>query len=145
MIIHKATIDNLEDLIPLFDAYRRFYKQKSNLPKTREFLLERLQQNDSVIFIAYMENKAIGFTQLYHLFSSVSMQRMYLLNDLYVSSTLRGKGIGKALINKAKQLAKVENQKGIAIQTAYDNTARELYKRLGFEPDTDLHFFWTNK
>ena len=145
MIIHKATIDQLEDLIPLFDAYRKFYKQKSNLPKTREFLLERLQHNDSVIFIAYIDNNAVGFTQLYHLLSSVSMQPMYLLNDLYVSNTYRGKGLGEALINRAKAFAKSENQKGIAIQTAFDNPAKELYKRLGFEPDTDLHFFWTNK
>ncbi|RZN81426.1 MAG: GNAT family N-acetyltransferase [Winogradskyella sp.] len=145
MTIRKATIDQLEDLIPLFDGYRKFYKQKSNLPKTREFLLERLKNNDSVIFMAYIEDKAVGFTQLYHLFSSVTMEHMYLLNDLYVVDRCRGKGVGQALINKAKALAIAENQKGIAIQTAHDNPAQELYKRLGFVPDSDLHFFWTNK
>ncbi|MFD1063669.1 GNAT family N-acetyltransferase [Winogradskyella litorisediminis] len=98
-------------------------------------------KNDSVIFIAYLDGKVVGFTQLYHLFSSVSMEAMYLLNDLFVADGLRRIGIGEALINKTKALAKVESQKGIAIQTAYNNPAQELYKRLGFKPDTDLHFF----
>ena len=143
MTIRKATIDQLKDLIPLFDGYRTFYKQDSNLLKTEQFLLERLQNNDSVIFMAYIEDKAVGFTQLYHLFSSVSMERMYLLNDLFVDKDCRGKGIGEALINKTKVLAVSKNQKGIAIQTAHDNPAQHLYQRLGFKPDTDLHFFWS--
>ncbi|WP_299117966.1 GNAT family N-acetyltransferase [uncultured Winogradskyella sp.] len=144
MTIRKATIDHLGDLIPLFDGYRTFYKQESNLPKTKQFLLERLKKNDSVIFMAYLEDNPVGFTQLYHLFSSVSMERMYLLNDLYVSDYCRGKGVGEALINKAKALCIAQKQKGIAIQTAHDNPAQNLYQRLGFEPDSDLHFFWTN-
>lgn len=144
MKIIKANISQLNDIIPLFDGYRMFYKQNSDLDGAKYFLNERLQKQDSVIFIAYVNNQPIGFTQLYHLFSSVSMQKMYLLNDLFVSENFRGKGIGEALVNKAKALAVVKNHKGIAIQTAHNNPAQELYKRLGFEPDTDLHFFWTN-
>lgn len=144
MTIRKATLDQLNDIATLFDAYRVFYKQSSDINGAKAFLLQRLQLQDSVIFIAYIDREAVGFTQLYNLFSSVSMQPIYLLNDLYVSSNYRGKGIGEALINKAKGLAKAENQKGIAIQTAYDNQAQELYRRLGFEPDSDLQFFWTN-
>ena len=94
--------------------------------------------------MAYVNDKAVGFTQLYPLFSSVSMQPMYMLNDLFVDLNCRGQGIGEALINKAKQLCVSEKNKGLAIQTAHDNPAQHLYKRLGFEKDTDLHFFWTN-
>ncbi|GGI58433.1 hypothetical protein GCM10011444_27420 [Winogradskyella haliclonae] len=69
MTIHKATIDQLEDLIPLFDGYRAFYKQDSNLPKTRQFLLERLHNNDSVIFMAYIKKGLLAlhnFTIYFH-------------------------------------------------------------------------------
>ena len=145
MIITKATLKHLDNLIPLFDGYRVFYKQVSNLEATKKFLTERLQNDDSVIYIMYVDNVAVGFTQLYPLWSSVSMQPMYLLNDLYVNSNYRGKGIGEALINKAKQLCKDENNKGMAIQTAFDNPAQNLYKRLGFKKDSDLHFFWMNE
>jgi len=145
MTIIKAHIDHLEQLVPLFDGYRVFYKQPSNTKDAQAFLLERFKNKDAIIFMAYDNDKAIGFTQLYPLHSSVSMQSMYLLNDLFVDSDYRGQGIGEALIEKAKQLCITENNKGLAIQTAFDNPAQHLYERLGFEKDTDLHFFWKAK
>ena len=111
MTIIHANIDHLEALVPLFDGYRVFYKQNSNTEAANNFLLERLKNKDSIIYIAFIDNIAVGFTQLYPLFSSVSMQSMYLLNDLYVNSNFRGNGIGEALINKAKQFCKETNQK----------------------------------
>lgn len=143
MTIIKAHIDHLEDLVPLFDGYRQFYKQPTNKDGARQFLIERFKNKDAVIYMAYIEDKAVGFTQLYPLLSSVSMQPMYLLNDLFIDFNYRGQGIGEALIIKAKQLCIKENNKGLAIQTAFDNPAQQLYQRLGFVKDPDLHFFWT--
>ncbi len=145
MIIIKTHIDHIEDIVPLFDGYRVFYKEASNKQGAHHFLLERFKNKDSIIFIAYKDNKVIGFTQLYPLQSSVSMEPMYLLNDLFVDNNHRSKGIGEALIEKAKQLCITENIKGLVIQTAFDNPAQHLYERLGFEKETDLHFFWKTK
>jgi GNAT superfamily N-acetyltransferase len=144
MTIINAQIEHLEDLIPLFDGYRIFYKQDSNLSAEKHFLLERLKNKDSIIFIAYQKNIAVGFTQLYPLFSSVSMETIFLLNDLFVDANYRGKGVGEALINEAKNHCKNNKLKGLAIQTASNNPAQYLYQRLGFKKDTDLHFFWSN-
>ena len=144
MKIVKAKTDHLDALVPLFNDYRIFYEQASNQEAAKSFLFDRLKNKDSVIFIAYVEEKAVGFTQLYPLFSSVSMNEMYLLNDLYINSEYRNLGIGEALINQAKQLCEAENNKGLAIQTAFNNPAQKLYQRLGFKPDSDLHFFWKN-
>ncbi|MDO1500219.1 GNAT family N-acetyltransferase [Winogradskyella maritima] len=142
LTITHATTTHLHDLTPLFDGYRSFYRQASDLDGAKIFLQERLAKKDAVIFIAYKNETPVGFTQLYPLFSSVSMQPMYLLNDLYIHPDYRSQGIGEALINKAKALCKTEGQKGLAIQTESDNRAQHLYQRLGFEPDGDLHFFW---
>lgn len=142
LTITQATANHLQDLAPLFDGYRKFYRQASNLDGAKTFLQERLAKKDSVIFIAYKNDVAVGFTQLYPLFSSVSMQPMYLLNDLYIHPDYRSQGVGEALINKAKALCKTEDKKGLAIQTENNNRAQHLYQRLGFEPDGDLHFFW---
>jgi len=142
MTIHQVKLKDLDTLAPLFDAYRVFYKQESNLDKAKGFLKELLKQKTSVIYLAYIDDKAVGFTQLFPLFSSVSMQPMYVLNDLYVDSNYRSQGIGEALINRAKQLCTDENQKGLVIQTAFDNPAQHLYERLDFIKDTDLQFFW---
>ena len=70
---------------------------------------------------------------------------MYLLNDLFVDAECRGKGIGEALINRAKQLCIEEKNKGMAIETGPNNPAQNLYRRLGFVNDVDLHLFWTRE
>ena len=144
MTITRAKLQDLNDLALLFDDYRIFYKQESNIEAVKRFLKQRMVKNDSIIYMAYDNDEAIGFTQLYPLFSSVSMKPIYMLNDLFVNSKYRGQGIGEALINRAKRLCQSENNKGLAIQTAFDNPAQELYERLGFVKDTDLQFFWSN-
>ena len=145
MHIVKAELQHVPDLIPLFDGYRIFYKQPSDYVKAKSFLSDRIKNHESVIYIAYDDENAIGFTQLYPLFSSVSMQPMFLLNDLYVEDNYRNQGIGNMLIDKAKQLCKTLNYKGLGIQTASDNPAQHLYLRVGFVKDPDLHLFWKNE
>lgn len=145
MTIRLATLSDLDHLTPLFDGYRRFYRQESDLDKARSFLEERLKRQESIIFIAFakaQEQNAIGFTQIYPIFSSVSMQRMLLLNDLYIDPEYRGKGIGKALIDRVKLLCRETEQKGIVLQTESTNRAQQLYEREGFTKDPDLHYFW---
>ena len=143
MTIIEANISHLAGIAPLFDAYRIFYKQASDLESSKQFLKDRILNKESIIYVAYKEKEAVGFTQLYPLFSSVSLKPMYLLNDLYVISDCRGNGIGEALINKAKALCETEQNKGLALQTATDNPAQKLYERLGFVLDHDLYYYWT--
>ena len=143
MTIVEANIEHLEDIVPLFNAYRVFYEQPSDLGSAKQFLKDRILNKESIIYVAYEGEKAVGFTQLYPLFSSVSLKAMYLLNDLYVKSTHRGNGIGEALIEKAKTLCEKERNKGLALQTATDNPAQKLYERLGFAKDHDLYYYWT--
>ena len=144
MQIVKTTLKHLDDLVPLFDGYRKFYKQESNLKKAKEFLINRIKNNQSIIYMAYLNTKAVGFTQLYPLFSLVSMEPMYLLNDLYVDATIRNKGVGQLLIQAAKNLCVEKGYKGLGIQTAATNPAQHLYERVGFKKDPDLYLFWTN-
>lgn len=145
MTIREATIDDLDMLVPLFDGYRKFYRQASDMEKAKAFLENRILKNESVIYIAFAKAIPVAFTQLYPIFSSVSMQSMYLLNDLYVDASYRGQGIGTALITKVKQRCINEDQKGIALQTETSNPAQKLYESLGFKKDPDLYYFWTTK
>ena len=144
MTIVQATLDHIKDLTPLFDGYRVFYKASSDLKRAHDFLKERITNDESIILIAYLEDQAVGFTQLYPIFSSVSTQRMLLLNDLYVANNYRGRGIGKALIDGAKNICQKNNLKGLSLETAKDNPAQHLYEREGFTQDGYLHYFWAN-
>ena len=144
MTIVLATTNNLENLSVLFNRYRVFYKQPSDIERAKQFLSERLLRKDSIIFMALSDvGEAMGFTQLYPSFSSVSTQRTYILYDLYVSEVHRNKGIGEALMERAKQFAISEGAKGITLETEVNNPAQHLYERLGWRKDDDkFHYTW---
>ena len=140
MQIIRVQLEHAELIAPLFDAYRQFYKQSSNLAGAREFVTERLKKDQSVIFLAVEEKdgspRGIGFTQLYPSFSSTNMRRLWILNDLYVSPNARKKGIGEALMERARQWAVETGAEGLSLETAVDNrTAQRLYEKLGYKKD----------
>jgi ribosomal protein S18 acetylase RimI-like enzyme len=144
MKIITASFDHLPELAPLFDAYRVFYGQPSDVEAARDFLHERFTLGESIVFMAMLETdsgtQAVGFTQLYPMFSSVSLKRIWILNDLYVEADVRGQRIGERLIERAVQLAKESGAKGIQLETAHTNTSgQKLYERLGFERE-DLEY-----
>lgn len=142
MKILKITSDNLEFLDAaafLFNEYRKFYNQKSDMEKAKSFLLDRIQNNESKIFLSLNEkNEAIGFMQLYTSFSSVGVRKTYILNDLFVEQKYRGQGVGKFLINEAKKFALENGITKIALTTAKTNKAAQvLYEAEGYVRDDE--------
>jgi ribosomal protein S18 acetylase RimI-like enzyme len=134
----KATLHDLETVAHLFKAYREFYQQPSDIAGAKKFIEQRLTQMDSVIFLAIEENSShsVGFTQLYPLFSSVKMSRIYLLNDLYVDPHYRKQGIGQALLKAAQYFALEQGATKIMLQTAQDNiNAQKLYEAEGYQAE----------
>lgn len=139
--IRMATSADLEELAVLFDAYRQFYEQHPDLAAAKEFLNQRLINNESVIFMAFDENKAVGFTQLYPIFSSVGLQRTWLLNDLFVSSAARKNGVATALLNAAKEHGIHTGSKWLLLETApSNNRAQALYKKNGWMKVEDIFY-----
>jgi ribosomal protein S18 acetylase RimI-like enzyme len=144
MSIQKATLNELTFLTELFDSYRVFYNQESDLEGARAFLKERLINKDSVVFIAYDESTPVGFVQLYPTFSSVSMKRSWILNDLYVNASARKKGFGEKLIKKAIEFAEETGAKGVSLETGHDNvTAQGLYEKIGFKKESNYFYYFS--
>ncbi|SIQ08149.1 Ribosomal protein S18 acetylase RimI [Peribacillus simplex] len=144
MSIQKATLHELESLTELFDLYRVFYEQTSDLGRAREFLRERLTNGESVVFMAYDEGNPIGFVQLYPSFSSVSMMRSWVLNDLFVKESARKKGFGEELLNAAITFARETGAKGVSLETGKDNVnAQKLYEKIGFVRESNHFFYFT--
>jgi len=144
-IIKKASLADIEGLVALFNAYRVFYKKESDTAAAKAFLTDRLQQKESEIFVADVDGELVGFTQLYPLFSSTRMKRLWLLNDLFVDAKFRGKGISIQLIDAAKELCRQTNACGLMLETEMSNTiGNQLYPRTGFELDKEHnHYEWT--
>jgi GNAT superfamily N-acetyltransferase len=140
--VRPAHGGDLEALARLFEAYRAFYKAPPDAEAARRFLSARLELGDSRLFLALRENRAIGFTQLYPSFSSLSMQRLWILNDLFVAPEARGGGAGTALMAAAAEFARTDGAKGLVLATQVENlTAQSLYHRMGYRQDSAfLHF-----
>jgi ribosomal protein S18 acetylase RimI-like enzyme len=139
--IVQAGSEHLEDAAILFDAYRCFYGQTSNVEAARVFITERFKQKDSVLFLAYHADKAVGFTQLYPSFSSVGMQRTWILNDLYVLDSARKSGVATSLLQHAQKYGIDTNAARLTLATAPDNEpAQALYQKLGWVTDGFLHY-----
>ena len=140
-IIH-ATVDDIEMLAPVFDQYRVWYGMESDLNGSRNFLTHRLQNNESVVFVAVANDTVVAFTQLYPLFSSVSMEPVWLLNDLFVSESSRKRGIGTTLLETATQFGRESGALRMELATGIENfAAQALYKSHGWKPnETFLHF-----
>ena len=134
MKIITATLDHLELIAPLFNAYRVFYDQASDLEAATAFLRERFLLRESVIYMVLEGETAFGFTQLYPSFSSVNLRRLWILNDLFVIPEARGQRVGEALIGAAVELAQTSGAIGVQLETAHTNLSGQmLYERLGFQ------------
>jgi GNAT superfamily N-acetyltransferase len=136
--IVRATAADVDRIVPLFDAYRQFYKQKSDVAGAHAFISDRLQRDESVIFLAFDGDQAVGFVQLYPCFSSTAMKRMWILNDLFVTPEARRGGAAKALMERARQWAVETKADSLWLETAVDNyPAQRLYESLGWKRDND--------
>jgi GNAT superfamily N-acetyltransferase len=137
LAVRQARVEDLELLVPLFDAYRQFYRQASDPDGARRFLFDRFQHNQSVIFLAFQGPTAIGFTQLYPSFSSGAMARIFILNDLFVAPESRRAGAGTALLTAAADYGRRLGALRLVLSTELTNTtAQAVYEEIGWTRDT---------
>ncbi|MDL4841235.1 GNAT family N-acetyltransferase [Aquibacillus rhizosphaerae] len=144
-IITTANLDDIDMLVQLFENYRLFYGKNQDTEKATKFLKERLVNNESVVFIAKdYENPSIGlgFVQLYPSFSSVSMKKIWILNDLYVEEKARRKRVASQLMEKAEEFVEQSGSEHIVLETAIDNkNAQCLYEKIGYLKETNFYTY----
>lgn len=143
MEIRQAVSDDLTAVADLFDAYRQFYRQASDLAGARRFIAARLATGDSTIFLAEINNQPAGFAQLYPSFTSVGMRRLFVLNDLYVAESARNQGVATALLNRCAGFARQAGAARLELSTeASNHEAQALYEKLHWtRDDAYLHYF----
>ena len=138
MEILRAYTHHLSLIVTLFDEYRQHFSQPPALEGCRLFLADRLEKRDSAIFFASEGSgsfqRALGFMQLYPTFSSLHLQRVWILSDLYVTSGCRRHGIARALHERARQLAAETRASGITRSAGRENAAAHyLCEALGYQ------------
>jgi len=134
--IIRASVVDVAEIEPLFSLYREFYGMRKDRSAAIEFLRARLENEESALFYAKKDGRIIGFVQLYPSFSSASLKKVFILNDLYVLESERGKGVAKLLIGKAIEFCTEQKCARISLSTAKDNPAQKLYEEVGFKEST---------
>lgn len=136
LTIRQAVLTDLDALAPLFDSYRQFYGQPSDISAARAFLRARFEHGESFVFIAHDGDTPVGFTQLYPSFSSVSLARIFVLNDLFVHECARRKGVASKLLSAATAFAQALGAVRVSLSTAISNErAQALYHAAGWTRD----------
>ena len=139
MRIVQATLEHLDLLTPLFIKYREFYGELPFRDSSRKFLETRLKRKESVIYLALAddEDKLLGYCQLFPSYSSLSLKRVWILNDIFVAEDARRMLVADRLLQTAKQMAKDTNAVRMRVATSVSNeVAQKTYESIGFREDT---------
>ena len=142
MRIIQATLEHLDLLTPLFVKYREFYGSLPYPDSSRAFLEKRLRRKESVIYLALPDDdygRLLGFCQLYPSFSSLSLKRVWILNDIYVAEDARRQLVADHLMRTAKKMAKETQAVRMRVSTSSDNlVAQKTYESMGFREDSEF-------
>lgn len=141
--IHSASAEDVAAVAPLFEAYRVWYGESPDPDGSYNFIAQRLRNNESTIFFATIDGEPVGFTQLYPLFSSVSVAPIWLLNDLFVSEKARGKGVSVLLLEAAAEFGRQTGAIRLELETEITNTkAQAIYEKHGWVRN-ESHYFYS--
>ena len=113
----------------LWAGYLEFYKSTISSEQT-ELTWKRLINNELKMFgfVAENEDGVIGFTHCLFRPSTWTETDYCYLEDLFVDLNIRGKGVGRALIDKVVELAREKKSKRVYWTTQeFNKTARVLY------------------
>ena len=140
--VRQATLSDLDELAALFNQYRAFQGQVPDLLAARDFLQARFTHDESVIFIAHEAHAPVGFAQLYPSFSSVSLARVFMLNDLFVHESGRRKGIASRLLAAVESHAWALGAVRVTLNVDTNNQpGRALYEAKGWTQDQQYFMY----
>lgn len=140
--IEIATLDHLNEFAQLFDEYRVFYRQETALDRAKTFIKDRLINQETITFLANVDGVYVGFVQLYPLYHYKTLQRQWLLSDLYVNPDYRGRGLSIQLIDRCKAYCEESDACGLLLETEKTNAVgNQLYPKCGFEVDHEHNYY----
>jgi len=123
--------DDYQAWLPLWDGYNAFYGRTGETaldPVITAMTWERFFDDSEPVFalVAELDGKLIGLTHyLYHR-STTRIELVCYLQDLFTDPQLRGRGVGRSLIQSVLAEARSTGIKRIYWQTHVSNTAGRL-------------------
>jgi GNAT superfamily N-acetyltransferase len=97
--------------------------------------------------VATADGRAIGYAFFFPNFASFRGQRGFYLEDIYITESARGQGVGEKMLRELARLAKERGYERIDfVVLDWNTTAINFYKKLGAEMDhSERHFKFTDE
>lgn len=136
IVVRPAQDADLEALLPLFLAYRVFYRVEPLPAAARAFLERNLADPAVLLLVAERGEEVVGFCQVYIGRCSLELGPLWTVYDLFVPPQGRRGGVARALLQEVDRRAREAGAARLELATAHDNTAAQaLYGSLGWEPE----------
>ena len=131
MLIEKLKMEDIQGLLELYKELTPF---ENSLEKSIEIYSDMLQDEQYLIVVAKEENEVIGSAFGVCCKSiAVGGNPFLVIEDVIIKDNLRGKGIGKKLMNTLEEFAKANHcVYAILVSSDYRKEAHEFYENLGF-------------
>ena len=143
LTFRQATIQDLPKIVPIFDSYREYFGQQKDPVMMEQFLFDKFEHFESFIFIAQLQGEVVGFAQLYPVFSSLTLQRVWLLKDFFIEEEFRGGGVGTLLFATVKEFTLLTKSKGIELSVEHTNKkAWNFWEKKGFKMDQEFRYYF---
>lgn len=98
------------------------------------------------VLLAITEQKVVGLATCFVNFSTFNVASYLYIHDIVVLDEYRGKGYGKALMEKLIESAQEREFCKVTLEVRDDNAvAQSMYKELGFADCEPKMHFWTKK
>jgi ribosomal protein S18 acetylase RimI-like enzyme len=141
--VRQASIHDLHNIVPVFDAYREYFQQERNPLAVQKYLFDKFEHRESVMFVAEKQSQIVGFAQLYPTFSSLTLQRVWTLNDFFIIQNYRNRGIGQQLVLAVKEYGALTKAKGIELTVQHANTKEwNFWEKRGFMMDKEFRSYF---
>jgi len=120
----------------LWEGYNSFYGREGKTALSSEIIemtWSRFLDFDEPVhaMVAINSNKMLGLVHFLFHRSTINIEPVCYIQDLFTTETARGKGVGHALIDKASEYAKSKGTKRIYWQTHETNSvAIRLYEKV---------------
>lgn len=152
IVVRPADLDQPDDgqrIVELLDMYAREpVGQAAPLPEdVCRRLVDGLRNHPTTLVLLAMEDQdAVGIAVCFFGFSTFAAQPLLNIHDLAVRPDVRGRGVGRSLLQAAQQHAKEQGCCKLTLEVREDNHgAQRLYRDFGFQSENGSphsHSFW---
>jgi len=140
--VRPITVSDKARWLEMFKEYIIFYKSKLS-DEQLELTWQRINSDFNIkALIAELDGQIVGLAHYIFRPSTWEVEDFCYLEDLYVDPTVRGGGVGRALINELEKIATQAGSKRLYWTTAPDNeVARKLYDKVAITDRVQYKIF----